>query len=158
MLRGAAAAVSLLLASAPNCPDLYSLTTHGFSVPSVNASNAVAAVDPQGMRLTVLFTASNQNAFPISIDSVDYRVVLQGQPLFAGTQANLNVPEHGSSSLQFAGVAMVGSAVYATLRPGQTASYIVTGVAHVQSPAGVPVDVEFEASSSFVVPQGLPAP
>ena len=151
-------AVCLLLASAPSCPDLYSLATHGFSVPTVSAANATAALDTAGLRVTVQFTAANPNPFPIALTSVDYQVALQGQPVFAGTQSDPQVPEHGQSVLGLAGVISAASSGYRALRPGQSASYAITGTAHVASPAGVPVDVEFDAAGAFVVPQNLPSP
>ena len=85
-------AVCLLLASAPSCPDLYSLATHGFSVPTVSAANATAALDTAGLRVTVQFTAANPNPFPIALTSVDYQVALQGQPVFAGTHLTRKFP------------------------------------------------------------------
>ena len=151
-------AVCLLLASAPSCPDLYSLATHGFSVPTVSAANATAALDPAGLRVTVQFTAANPNPFPIALTSVDYQVALQGQPVFAGMQSDPQVPEHGQSVLELKGVISSASPGYRSLRPGQSASYAITGTAHVASPAGVPVDVEFEAAGSLLLPQNLPSP
>lgn len=151
-------AVCLLLASAPSCPDLYSVATHGFSVPTVSVANATAALDPAGLRVTVQFTAANPNPFPIALTSVDYQVALQGQPVFAGMQSDPQVPEHGQSVLALAGVISAASPGYRSLRPGQSASYAITGTAHVASPAGVPVDVEFEAAGSLLLPQNLPSP
>ena len=151
-------AVCVLLASAPSCPDLYSLATHGFSVPTVSVADATAALDPAGLRVTVQFTAVNPNPFPITLSSVDYQVALQGQPVFAGTQADPEVPEHGQSVLGLQGVISAASPGYRALRPGQSATYAITGTAHVKSPAGVPVDVEFGATGAFVAPSTLPAP
>lgn len=151
-------AVCVLLASAPSCPDLYSLATHGFSVPTVGAASATAGLDPSGLRVTVQFTADNPNPFPIALTSVDYQVALQGQPVFAGTQADPEVPEHGQAALGLAGIIGYGSPGYRALRPGQSATYSITGTAHVQSPAGVPVDVDFDAAGTFVVPSNLPSP
>lgn len=153
----ASLAVCALLASAPSCPDLYSLATHGFSVPTVDAATATAVVDPAGLRVVVQFTATNPNPFPISLQSVDYQVSLQGNPVFAGTQADPEVPEHGQKALSLSGVISPSSAGYRTLRPGQTAAYAILGTAHVKSPAGVPVDVEFDGNGTFLVPSNLPA-
>jgi len=50
----------------------------------------------------------------------------------------------------------IADPVYRTLRPGQSSSYTISGTAHVDSPAGVPVDVEFEGAGSFIVPGTLP--
>jgi LEA14-like dessication related protein len=149
-------AVCVLLASVPSCPDLYSLATHGFTVPTVDGATATAAVDPAGLRVTVAFTARNPNPFPITLSGVDYAVSMQGETVFTGTQADPSVPEHGQSKLDLTGVVHVISPVYRTLRPGQSASYTISGTAHVLSPAGVPVDVEFEGAGSFVVPATLP--
>ena len=149
-------AVCVLLASVPSCPDLYSLATHGFTVPTVDGATATAAVDPAGLRVTVAFTATNPNPFPITLSAVDYTVSMQGTTVFTGTQNDPSVPEHGSSKLDLSGVINIADPVYRTLRPGQSSSYTISGTAHVQSPAGVPVDVEFEGAGSFIVPGTLP--
>ena len=57
----ASLAVCVLLAAAPNCPDLYSLATHGFTVPSLQAGTGTAAADPAGLRVSIQFTANNPN-------------------------------------------------------------------------------------------------
>ena len=149
-------AVCLLLASVPSCPDLYSLATHGFTVPTVDGATATAAVDPAGLRVTVAFTATNPNPFPITLSAVDYTVAMQGKTVFTGTQNDPSVPEHGSSKLDLSGVINIADPIYRTLRPGQSTSYTISGTAHVESPAGVPVDVEFEGAGSFIVPGTLP--
>ena len=110
------------------------------------------------MRVSIQFTANNPNPFPISLSSVDYQVALQGQQVFAGSAADPNVPEHATSSLSLGGTIDLRTPVYRTLRPGASTPYTITGTAHVNSPAGVPVDVEFEANGAFVVPSNLPAP
>ena len=149
-------AVCLLLASVPSCPDLYSLATHGFTVPTVDGAAATAAIDPAGLRVTVAFTATNPNPFPITLSAVDYTVSMQGKTVFTGTQNDPSVPEHGSSKLDLSGVINIADPIYRTLRPGQSTSYTISGTAHVESPAGVPVDVEFEGAGSFIVPGTLP--
>ncbi|MFN2549965.1 MAG: LEA type 2 family protein [Myxococcales bacterium] len=149
-------AVCMLLAAVPSCPDLYSLATHGFTVPTVDGATATAAPDPAGLRVTVAFTATNPNPFPITLSAVDYQLVVQGKTVFAGSQADPSVPEHGTSKLDLGGVIDVRDPVYRTLSPGGSQSYTLTGTAHVQSPAGVPVDVEFEGAGSFIVPGTLP--
>lgn len=154
----ASLAACALLASAPSCPDLYSLATHGFSVPTLDASTATAAVDPAGLRVRVQLIAHNPNPYPIALTGVDYQVSLQGQPVFSGTQADPAVPEHGQKTLGLEGVIDLRSAAYRSLRTGQPASYAIAGTAHIDSPAGVPLDVEFESDGSFVVPAGLPTP
>ncbi|HZX93858.1 MAG TPA: LEA type 2 family protein [Myxococcales bacterium] len=149
-------AVCALLASAPSCPDLYSIATHGFTVPTLDASSASAAPDPSGVAVTVQFTASNGNGFPLSLAGVDYRLRLQGVQVFDGAQTGFEVPDHGSTTQQLKGVVSPTSPVYQTLIPGQTATYTISGTAHVDSPAGVPVDVDFVKDGSFLVPAGIP--
>ena len=151
-------AVCVLLAAAPNCPDLYSLATHGFSVPSLQAPTGTAAADPAGLRVTIQFIASNPNPFPIALSGVDYVVSLQGQQIFAGTSADPEVAEHATSAIDLAGLIDLRTPAYRTLRPSQSTPYTITGTAHVNSPAGVPVDVEFELNGTFMVPSNLPAP
>lgn len=151
-------AACVLLASVPNCPDLYALATHGFEAPTVDAMSATAALDPAGLRVRIRFVAHNPNPYPIALTSVDYQVSLQGEPAFAGSQADPAVPEHGEATLHLDGLLEFRSAAYRSLRPGQTATYAITGTAHIDSPAGVPADVEFEQDGSFVVPGQLPAP
>src|SRR5207248_5422447 len=130
----ASLAVCVLLAAAPNCPDLYSVATHGFTVPSLQASTGTAITDPAGLRVTIQFTANNPNPFPISLSSVDYQVALQGQQVFAGSAADPNVPEHATSSLSLGGTIDLRTPVYRTLRPGASTPYTITGTAHVNSP------------------------
>src|SRR5437588_12886541 len=120
-------AVCVLLASAPSCPDLYSLATHGFQVPSIGGATATAAVDPGGVRVVVQFTARNPNPFPITLSSVDYTVSLQGEEVFTGTQQDPSVPEHGSRELDLTGVISAASQAYRSLRPNQSASYSTVG-------------------------------
>ena len=151
-------AVCGLLIAAPNCPDLYSLATHGFTVPSLNAANGTAAADPAGLRVNIQFTATNPNPFPISLSGVDYQVALSGEQVFAGSVADPEVAEHATSALTLTGVVDPRRAVYRTLRPAESMPYTLTGTAHVNSPAGVPIDVEFQANGTFVVPSNLPAP
>ena len=154
----ASLAVCVLMASAPSCPDLYSLATHGFAVPTIGGATATAVTDPGGVRVTVNFTATNPNPFPITLASVDYTVSLQGEAVFTGTQTDPSVPEHGARQLDLVGIIPTSSQAYRSLRPNQSASYSITGTAHVNSPAGVPVDVEFTDDGTFVVPSNLPSP
>jgi LEA14-like dessication related protein len=149
-------AVCLLLAAAPSCPDLFSIATHGFAVPTLEAVGATPAPDPQGLRLTIVFSAKNPNPFPLSVSGVDYQVSVQGEQVFAGSQAGLGISEHGEGSFNLAGVVAASSTVFRSLRPGMSSSYTVAGAAHVNTPAGVPVDVEFESTRGFIVPAGLP--
>jgi len=154
----ASLAVCCLLASAPSCPDLYSIATHGFAVPTVDAATATSAIDPRGLRVTSRFTVHNPNSYPITLSGVDFQLSLQGQPVFAGMQADPSVPELGQATMLLTGVIPSSSAAYRTLRAGGTESYQLAGTAHVASPAGVPVDVEFAADGSFIVPANLPTP
>ena len=152
----ASLAVSLLVA-APSCPDLYSLATHGFTVPTLQAASATAAPDPAGMRMTVAFAVTNPNPFPLSLSGVEYQVALRGTPVFAGTQQGLSVSEHGGITLSLPGVVDLHSAIFRQLVPGASASYTISGVAHVDSPAGVPIEVEFSRDGTVLVPSQLPA-
>src|SRR6185295_20398380 len=86
-------AVCVLMA-APSCPDLYSLAIHGFEVPALAAPTGTATSDPGGVRVDIRLTADNPNPFPISLSGVDYQVLLQGQPVFAGSAADPELPEH----------------------------------------------------------------
>jgi LEA14-like dessication related protein len=156
MMR-AALAVTALLASVPNCTDVYSVATHGISSPVLTSQNATASSEPAGVRVSISLTAQNPNDFPISLDSVDYQVSVQGSQVFAGTQDGLTVDEGATETVNLSGVVDVSQAVFKTFRPRQTVPFTVTGVAHVDSPAGVPVDFAFTTSNSFVVPDTLPA-
>src|SRR4051794_7945582 len=126
----ASLAFSLLLASVPSCPDLYSIGTHGFSVPEVEASSASAVPDPGGVAVSVRFDARNDNPFPISFSGVDYRVTLQGTEVFAGTQTAFDVPDHGSTTQELKGVIDRTLPIYRTLTPGRSAVYSISGTAH----------------------------
>ena len=149
--------VCALLASVPSCPDLFSLATHGFTPPTVDMTTAMAFPDPAGLRVLVSFTAVNPNPYPIPVSGVDYVVALKGTPVYAGTEGSTSVPENGGkTTLTVTGVIAKNSPVFSTLVSGQAAAYTISGTAHVDSPAGVPVDVEFSDQNSFVVPSGLP--
>ena len=150
-------AVAALLASAPSCPDLYSVAAHGFSVPTMTARNAGAAVAGSDLRLTVDLGAHNPNPFPIEVTGIDYDLALEGTPALSGSQQGVTVAQQGDGGVQLGGLLAQGSPVFRKLRPGQTAHYALTGTAHVSSPAGIPVDVEFSTGGTFEVPQALPA-
>jgi LEA14-like dessication related protein len=155
MIR-ASLALCALLASAPSCPDLYSVATHGFDVPTVQVSGTSALPDPGGVAVTVDFTAHNPNAFPLSVSGIDYRVALQGSPVLDGAQGALEVPGQGDATPQLKGVISRTLPAYRSLVAGQTATYTIRGTVHVDSPAGVPVDVDFAQDGSFLVPPGIP--
>lgn len=155
MIR-ASLALCVLLASAPSCPDLYSVATHGFDVPTVKVSGTSAVPDPGGVAVAVDFTAHNPNAFPISVSGVDYQVALQGSPVLDGTQAAFDVPGQGDATPRLEGVISRNLPAYRSLVVGQTATYTISGTVHVDSPAGVPVDVDFAQDGSFLVPPGIP--
>ncbi|MGE5049457.1 MAG: LEA type 2 family protein [Deltaproteobacteria bacterium] len=148
--------LSVVLASAPSCPDLYSAGTHGFDVPTVQVSGTNALPDPGGVAVTVDFTAHNPNAFPISVSGIDYQVALQGSPVLDGAQTAFDVPARGDATPQLKGVISRTLPAYRSLVAGQTASYTISGTVHVDSPAGVPVDVDFAQNGSFLVPPGIP--
>ena len=146
-----------LLASVPNCTDLYSVATHGLAAPVLTSEKADAGPTPAGVQVTISLTARNPNDFPIALDSVDYQVSISGTQVFTGTQEGLTVDEDASELVQLSGVVDVSQPVFKTFRSGQTVPFTVTGVAHVDSPAGVPVDFAFTTANSFVVPDSLPA-
>jgi late embryogenesis abundant protein len=155
MIR-APAVLCVVLASAPSCPDLYTVATHGFDVPTVQLSGTNAFPDPGGVAVTVELTAHNPNAFPISVSGVDYQVTLQGSPVLAGAHAAFDVPAQGNATPQLEGVISRTLPAYRSLVVGQTATYAISGTVHVDSPAGVPVDVDFAQGGSFLVPPGIP--
>ncbi len=153
----ASLALAALLASAPSCPDLYSLAAHGFSVPTLTARNASAVPASSGLQVTVDVGAHNPNPFPIDLTGVDYDVAVEGTPALSGSQQGVTVAQRGDGGLQLGGLLAASSPIFRNLRPGQTVNYVLNGTVHVASPAGVPVDVEFTTGGTFVVPQTLPA-
>ena len=150
-------AVCLLLASAPRCADLFSLAANGFSVPTLEAKGAAGTPDPGGMRVAIDFAATNPNKFPLTLDSVDYQVLVEGEQVFAGTQDGLTVSQKGAATVNVQGVVPLSAPVLKKLHAGDTAGYTLQGTVHVETPAGVPADVEFATSGTFVVPGGIPA-
>jgi hypothetical protein len=154
----ASLAVSVLFAAAPNCTDLYSLATHGFVPPKLEADSVSAAPDAAGLHADVRFVATNPNPYPIPISSVDYQVSVEGQAVFEGKLDDPHLPEHGTQAVVLGARIDRSDPFYRTLHSGDTVAYVVTGTAHVDSPAGVQVDVEFQGSGTFVVPANLPAP
>jgi LEA14-like dessication related protein len=157
MMR-ATLAVTMLLASMPNCTDLYSVATHGLTTPTVTTDPQHApfpTLDSAGLRINIPLAATNPNAFPISVDSVDYQVFLDpapAAPAFTGTQEGTTVDEQSSETVTVGGVIPLSVVTSRRFTRGQTVNFTVTGTAHVDSPAGVAIDVAFAASSSFVVP------
>lgn len=156
MLRATLAA-AFLLGSAPSCPDLYSVATHGFTMPALATEGATAVPDARGLNVAISFVARNPNPFPIEVSGIDFQVALNGSLVFAGTRDGVRVAENGSGAVDLRGSLPTSSPIFRQLQPGATQSYLVTGIAHVASPAGIPVDVDFSTAGSFVVPSGLPA-
>lgn len=152
-----ASLVAVLLASAPNCPDLYSVAAHGFAVPTLTARTASAVAAAGGAQVTVDLGAHNPNPYPIEVTGVDFDVAVEGTPAYSGSQQGLTVAQQADSGVQLGGLLPFASPAFKNLRPGQTAHYALTGTAHVASPAGVPVDVEFTTGGTFVVPQPAPS-
>ena len=150
-------AVAALIASAPNCSDLYSVGAHGFSVPAISARGGSATPDPSGLRVQIDFTAHNPNAFPISLSGVDYDFSVEGQPVFSGSQSGVSVAENADGTVLLRGLLPRTSPAFQGLRPGTSAHYLLSGTAHIDTPAGVPLDVEFSAPGVFVVPSAIPA-
>jgi hypothetical protein len=156
MLRATAVCICLI-ASTPSCPDLYALATHGFTEPALHDEGATAApAGLSGVLLSITISANNPNAFAITLDAVDYSVALDGDVVFTGTQDGLTVDAGGSGKLTASGVVSVTQPVFARLQPGMQVPYVISGTAHFESPAGVPVDVEFSLIGSVMVPSELP--
>jgi hypothetical protein len=153
----------MLLASVPNCTDLYSVATHGLSAPVLTSESPTATSVPTGVQVSIKIQARNPNDFPISVDSVDYQVAVlpagsdAGTQVFAGTQEGLTIDEGATDTVPVSGVVDTSQPIFKTFRTGQTVPFVITGVAHVDSPAGVAVDFAFSATDSFVVPGSLPA-
>jgi LEA14-like dessication related protein len=145
-----------ILASVPNCTDLYSVATHGLTAPVLTSPTATAASEPGGVRVTIALTAQNPNDIPIALDSVDYQVAISGTQVFSGSQEGLTVDEQTTETVHLSGVVDVSQPIFKTFHGGQTVPFTVTGVAHVDSPAGVPIDFAFATNNSFVVPDSLP--
>jgi hypothetical protein len=128
----------------------------------VDAGTAVS--EDGGVRVTIVLAAQNPNDFPISVDSVDYQVAVltagsdAGTQVFAGTQDGLTVDENATDTVKVSGLVDTSQPIFRTFRTGQTLPLVITGVAHVDSPAGVAVDFAFSANDSFVVPGSLPPP
>jgi late embryogenesis abundant protein len=154
MLR-APVAFLVLLASPPSCPDLYSVAEHGFDLPTLQVSRTGAVPDPGGVALTVDFTAHNPNAFPLFVSGVDYQVSLQGSPALDGGQGPFEVPGQGEATPRLEGVISRTSPAFGSLIAGETAAYTISGTVHLDSPAGVPLDLDFAQDGSFVVPAGI---
>jgi hypothetical protein len=146
-----------LLASVPNCTDLYSVATHGLTAPVLTSQKATAASEAGGVRVSIVLTAQNPNDIPNALDSIDYQVSISGTQVFAGSQEGLTVDEQTTETVQLSGVVDITQPIFKTFRSREPVTFTVTGVAHVDSPAGVPVDFAFTTNNSFVVPDSLPA-
>jgi hypothetical protein len=129
-----------------------------------DADAGTAVSEDGGVRVTIVLTAQNPNDFPISVDGVDYQVAIfqagsdAGTQVFAGTQEGLTVDENATDTVTVSGLVDTSQPIFKTFRTNQTVPFVITGVAHVDSPAGVAVDFAFSANDSFVVPDSLPAP
>jgi LEA14-like dessication related protein len=157
-MRAMIAAVGLL-ASAPSCPDLYSIAVRGGGVPTATVGAATAATQGSTATVTVNIAVTNPNRFPLTMRALEYDLAIDGAPASSGSLGRTTVPEQGGVTL-----ALVGSLSWATsaailqkLATETNAQYRITGTAHLETPAGLPVDVDFDGSGSFVVPP-LPAP
>lgn len=152
-MRATLSVALTLLASIPNCTDLYSIATHGLQTPVVTTQDAKPAPDPAGLRLTIPITVQNPNDVPISLDSVDYTVsVTSGgntTPGFSGTQDAPTVDEHSTETVPLSGV--IPPSTLLGLRPGTT-TFVINGTVHADSPAGIAIDVTFTGSGSFTTP------
>ncbi|HXN56454.1 MAG TPA: LEA type 2 family protein [Myxococcales bacterium] len=148
-----------LLASAPSCPDLYSMAVHGGGVPTATVGAAQAATQGSTTTVTIQVAVTNPNRFPLTMRALEYDLAIDGTPASAGALGRTTVPEQSGLTL-----ALVGSLSWATsaavlqkLATETNAQYRITGTAHLETPAGLPVDVDFDGSGSFVVPP-MPTP
>ena len=141
-----------LVASAPSCTDLYSVATHGFAVPTTATRNATGSLVGNQLRIALDFQAHNPNDYPLTVTSVDYDVHVQEQPAFSGTQPGVSVGEHADGELRLSGAIPRNAPALANLTPGQRAPFVLSGTIHLDTPAGVAVDVEFSMGGTFVVP------
>jgi LEA14-like dessication related protein len=156
MVRATLAA-TMLLASVPNCTDLYSLATHGLNQPVVTAqSGATATPAGSNASVTIPLLVNNPNDFPISVDSVDYAVTFstpcvfpapatQTGTGFSGTQEGVTVDEQTEEVVTIRQT--IPLSAFPTTATGL--NYTICGVAHADSPAGVQIDVAFSATSTF---------
>src|SRR2546422_8387935 len=116
---------ALLFASAPSCPDLYSLATHGFSVPTLESRSAVGTPEQHGIRVTIDLAAHNPNSIPLSMEGVEYPLSVQGQPVFAGSHDSIALAERADGLLQVTGVIDTSQPVFRELIPGQSANWLL---------------------------------
>lgn len=149
-----------LLASIPNCTDLYSIATHGLNTPVVTTEQTAAlSADPGGLRLTIPVTVQNPNDIPIALDGVDYTVAVNAAvangdivdggtsgSTFSGTRDGITIDEHSTEPVPLS-IVIPPSAILA-LQPG-TNTFIVSGTVHADSPAGIAIDVTFSGSGNF---------
>lgn len=152
-MRAMIAAIGLL-ASAPSCPDLYSLAVRGGGVPSASVGPAKAAAQSPTVTITIEVAVKNPNRFPLTLRGLEYDLAIDGAPAASGTLGRTTVDAQGALTLP-----LVGSLSWTTSAPvlqklstETNAQYRITGAAHLETPAGLPVDVDFDGSGSFVVP------
>lgn len=148
MVRATVAA-AMLLASVPNCTDLYSLATHGLTQPTVTG-NETALPQPDGtVVVSVTFTIDNPNDVPFVLDSLDYRGTAAGATLCSGTQDGVTIDEHSQETVT--ANCVISAASVPQAQAGQTVQLQVVGTAHFDSPAGIPIDVDFTTAQVPVV-------
>lgn len=157
-MRATIAAISLL-AAAPSCPDLYSLAVHGGGVPTATVGAAQAATQGSTVIVTIAVSVKNPDTFPLTLRGLEYDIAIDGTPASAGTLGRTTVTAKGGITLPLAGSLSwtTSSPVLQKLATETSAQYRLTGTAHLETPAGVPVDVDFDGGGSFVVPP-LPPP
>lgn len=151
MLRASLLAAAIL-AAAPNCTDLYSVGAHGFQIPKLAVQSARADQVGQAFQVVLDFQTHNPNPYPLTVSSVDYQVTLQGVPIFSGSKPGLSVEGTSDGSVMLTGEVPFASPALTGLTPGKSATYVLSGTLHVDSPAGVPVDVDYSTSGIFLVP------
>jgi LEA14-like dessication related protein len=148
-----------LLASAPSCTDLYSIAVRGGGVPKATVGTPQGATQGKTSTITVNVAVQNPNRFPLTLRGLEYDLALDGTPAGAGTLGRTTVPaQDGLTLAMIASLSWTtSSAVLTKLATETTAQYRITGTAHLETPAGLPVDVDFDGSGTFAVPP-MPAP
>ncbi|GAC1347907.1 MAG: hypothetical protein NVSMB23_27940 [Myxococcales bacterium] len=148
-----------LLASAPSCPDLYSLAVRGGGVPTTNVGPARAATQGATVSVTVDVAVKNPNRFPLTLRGLEYDLAIDGAPAASGTLGRTTVAAQDGVTLPLVGVLSWSTSrpVLQKLSTEKNGQYRITGTAHLETPAGLPVDVDFDGSGTFVVPPLPPA-
>jgi hypothetical protein len=138
-------AATMLLASVPNCTDLYSIATHGLTQPSVTGTETPPQLQPDGSVLvTVTFTVDNPNDVPFVLDRLDYQGNAGTATLCTGTEQGVTIDGHSQQTI--AAPCLISPASAPPGLSGTTVQLQVVGTALFDSPAGIPIDVDFSTS------------